>query len=174
MRAAYKVVHVCSTLNENSSVVRELLLIDICAVFSNMTAIVDLPGLVIHILDSVKPVPGPLGVLGVSCVTSVAGKPRANVEEAAICDGWYGSALTRAAKGVIPTVLVVIALVGERDLPSQPTIAVIVMTIRVGLGVPHGLCQGKILGPIRRGIWELVLGRQHCRHAPESLIVITQ
>lgn len=72
------------------------------------------------------------------------------------------------------TVLVAVSGIGWRDLPTDTAAAGAVVAIGTGLGVEDSLGQGQPTGPISGRVWELFLGRQHGRHAPESLVVVTQ
>lgn len=95
--------------------------------------------------------------LRISFVTSVGVQTRRDVEETALCD----------------RVLVIVAVVESKNLPSQTTTASLVVP-SCRLTVEHGLCKSK---PTRLVVWRIRiarLGRRHGRHAPESLIVITQ
>lgn len=70
----------------------------------------------------------------------------------------------------MPTVLIVVAVVGQRDLPPQPSVAGRVVPRRVGLGVEDGLCEGQPLRFVGRRIGKFQLGGGHGRHAPEALV----
>lgn len=72
------------------------------------------------------------------------------------------------------TVLVVITVVRERNLPSQTTVASFVVSIRVGLGVEDSLGQSQPAGLVGRRIGEVELSGKHGGHAPEALIIVSQ
>lgn len=72
------------------------------------------------------------------------------------------------------TVLVVISIVGEGNLPSKTAVACVVVSSRRSLGVEDSLSQCQPLGLVRWGIRELELSGQHCRHTPETLIIVSE
>jgi len=122
-----------------------------------VAAVVDVV-LVVDELHADHPVPGDVGPVRVGVVVGVAGQAGAQVEEAAVGDG----------------VLVVVAVVGQRDLPAQAAAALVVVAHRAGLRVEDGLGQRQPLRVLLLGVLEVDLGRQHGAHAPEGLVVVAQ
>lgn len=83
----YVIVHEGGALEENTSVVRKCGLVDVCAISPDMSAVVDMPVLVIDVLGPPEPIPGALGPVSVGAVVGVAGEASANIEEAPIRNG---------------------------------------------------------------------------------------
>lgn len=72
------------------------------------------------------------------------------------------------------TVLVVVAVVGERNLPSQATAARLIVSIGRGLRVEHGLGERQPLWLVLGRVRKADFGSQHGAHAPEALIVVAE
>lgn len=134
----------------------ELLLVDIGAVVLDVSAVEDVVVLV-DIAHAHAPVVRLLRPLRIRVVAGVAGKPRAQVEEDAVGNG----------------VLVVVSVVGQRDLPPQAAVAVLAVPPR-RLGVEHGLRQREPLRIFGGRVLEVILGGDHGRHPPEALVVVAQ
>jgi hypothetical protein len=79
----YIVVHVCCAEREDCHVVRELDLVDIGAIRSNVSTIINIP-LGIHQSNSLDPIPGLLGVLSIGIIVRVFGQSSADIEEASV------------------------------------------------------------------------------------------
>lgn len=73
----------CGTEQEDAVVVGELGFVDVGAVRTNMSTIVDVI-VIVHKADTSHPVPCLLGPVGVGLVVGVASQPCAQVEEAAV------------------------------------------------------------------------------------------
>jgi hypothetical protein len=114
--------------------------------------------LVVHKPDTYDPIVSLLCPVSIGIVLGVSGQSGAHVKEDAVRDG----------------ILVVVTDIGERDLPPQPASARLVVPVRGGLGVKHGLCQRQPLGVFLWGIRVLGLGGQHGGHAPETLVVVPE
>ncbi len=80
------VVHISSTQQPNSHVVRELDLVDVRAVVLNMGSIVDVV-ISIHQTHVLNPIPGLLRMLGIGGIVRVSRKSGTDVEEAAVRNG---------------------------------------------------------------------------------------
>ena len=80
----YMVVHESSALEEDARVIRELSLVDIGTVSSDMSTVINLISGRVKETDALNPVPGLLSPVGISLVTSVASKSGTQVEEASI------------------------------------------------------------------------------------------
>lgn len=63
-------------------------LVNVGAVVLDVAPVVDVPRLVVDVVDAPDPVPRLLGALGVGVVLGVAGEAGAEVEEASVGDGW--------------------------------------------------------------------------------------
>lgn len=122
-----------------------------------MRAVVDVV-VVVDEPDAPHPLPRLLGPVRVRLVVEVAGESRPQVEEAAVRDG----------------ILVVVAVIRERDLPAQAAAAGVVVAARVGLRVEDGLRQRQPLRLVGRRVREVLLRRLHRRHRPEGLVVVAQ
>lgn len=81
----YKVVHVGGSEQEDGIVVRELGLVDVCAVGPDVRTIVDIV-LCVHESDSGDPIPCLFGPVSISLVSCVPSQPSAEVEKAAVCN----------------------------------------------------------------------------------------
>lgn len=175
--SSYIVVHVCCAEGKHSVVVRKLLLVDDGAVVGDMGTIVDRVCLGVYVFNTLDPVPrllGPVGSpLGIRFVVGISGQSGSQIEETAVGDG-YLCQLQPLFQGSKLTVLVVVAVVGEGNLPPQSSTARVIMSTRGRLGVENGLCEGKPARLVVGGVGKPVLGRQHGRHAPESLVIISQ
>ena len=151
------VVHVGSTEQEDCVVIRELGTVYVGAVRLDVSAVKDVI-LVVHETDIADPIPSTLGPVSICAVVKVARKAGAKVEETAIGDA----------------VLVVIAVVSERDLPAEAATAAVVVACGVGLGIENGLGQCQPLRLIFWWIGEVLLGGLHRGHAPEALVIVAK
>ena len=153
----YHIIHEGSALHQNTGIVRKLCPEDIGTVVLNVAAIphVDLVVEKPHIFH---PVPRLNRVLGIRLVARISRQPSTQVEKDTIR---Y-------------RILIVISDVNTGDLPAHAATAHAIVPVRIHLGVPDRLCQRQPLWLIRGWVWEVDLGRQHGRHAPEPLVVIAQ
>lgn len=78
-------------MEENSGVVRELRLVDIGTVFSNMSTVVNLISIWVEEAHALNPIPRLLGPIGVCLVASITGKSGTQVEEATVSDTFFTS-----------------------------------------------------------------------------------
>ncbi len=154
LRKSYVVVHGGRSQQENASIVGPLHFVDVATIQRSVRTIIK-EVLLIHQTTGLRPIEGLLGPLCVAVVPSVQGETSAKVEEASIRDG----------------VLVVITSIEGEDLPSQATVAVLVVPSRC-LRVENPLGQLQPLGFVRWRIWELLLGSSHGCHPPKALIII--
>jgi hypothetical protein len=83
-RPTYIVIHESSALEEDARVVRELSLVDIGTVCSDMSTVINLIGVRVKEANALDPVPGLLSPVGISLVASVASKSGTQVKEASI------------------------------------------------------------------------------------------
>lgn len=85
----------------------------------------------VHESNSNHPVPSLLGPVGISLIARVSGQSGAQIEEAAVCNAWgmikIDTSLRRDRREGSHTVLVVITIIGKRNLPSQTTVARTIM-----------------------------------------------
>ena len=72
------------------------------------------------------------------------------------------------------TVLVVITVIRGRNLPSETSIASLVVSVGSCLGVEDSLGEGQPARSVRWRVGERELGSKHSRHAPETLIVVSE
>jgi hypothetical protein len=78
------VVHESSALEEDTRVIRELSLVDIGTVSSDMSTVINLISGRVKETDALHPVPGLLSPVGISLIASVASKSGTQVEEASV------------------------------------------------------------------------------------------
>ena len=93
MSVTYIVVHESSTLQEDAGIVRELGLVGVGAVGSNVSSVIDLVAIGIKEAHALHPLPRRLGPVGICGVASVTSKSSAEVEEAAV-----GNALNQVSR----------------------------------------------------------------------------
>jgi hypothetical protein len=149
------VPHYSSAIEEDSSVVTPLSVINLCAVDEAVTAVGDFVGLDVYQSDIGTPIPSLLSPLEVRLVLRERSKTSGNVKEAAIRD----------------RVLIVIAIVQRKNLPSQaPTTSILAPA--TSLQVEHALGKSQPLWLIRRRIRKASFGRHHGSECPEYLIVV--
>jgi len=149
------VVHVRQSCDIEAIVVRPLLVVCDGAVVGDIRAVIDLEsvGLIEHRIT--EPIPLLLCPIDESSVASVSGQFRSEKEETAV-------------RG---NVLVIVAVVEGKHLPSETTIALVVPAIR--LSIEYRLCH---CGPRRSVVaWrrEVEFCGVHCGEGPEDLIVVS-
>ena len=83
MDSAYVIIHVCGSKNVNAGFVRELNVIDICAVGFDVGPVVNVV-VGIHQTNVFDPTESLLGKLGVGSIVCISGKPSSQIEEATI------------------------------------------------------------------------------------------
>lgn len=96
MPVTYIVVHESSTLQVDTGVVRELGLVDIGAVGSDVSSVIDLVAGGIKEAHALYPLPRLLGPVGICGVASVTSESSAKVEEAAV-----GNALHQVSRAYL-------------------------------------------------------------------------
>lgn len=146
----YVIVHKRRAQQENTRVVGELDVVELCTIEIIVRPVIDVIFIINepHVRD---PVPGLLRPVAVRVVPRVACEARPEREEAPVRDG----------------VLVVVAVVEGEDLPLQAAAAG--GRVPAGsLGVEHGLCEGEPLGLVLGGVLEVCLGSGHGCEAPET------
>lgn len=111
----------------------------------------------VNVSNVLCPIVDCIGPGGIRIVARVPGQTGGKVEEDSLGDG----------------VLVVVAVVGQGDLPAQTTVAIIGAPSG-GLRVEDGLGQGQPLGFVGVGVLEIALGGEHGGHAPEALVIVSE
>lgn len=137
------VVHVSSTQQEDAIVVGKLSLVDVGAVSTDMRAIVDIV-VSVHEPNARNPVPGLLGPVSIGLVVGVASQPCTEVEEASVRNAWRVLVLITTVSLALRwlTVLVIVTVIRQGNLPAKTTIAGTIMSYGVCLCVEDGLSQG--------------------------------
>lgn len=149
------VVHVRQSSDIEAVVVRPLLVICNGTVVGDIRAVIDLEAVGLIEDRTTEPIPLFLCPVHKSSIASVSGQFRGEEEEPAV-------------RG---NVLVVVAIVESKHLPSETTGALVVPAVR--LSIEHRLCHSgprrSIVGRCR----EVELCGVHCRKSPEDLIVVS-
>ena len=149
------VVQVRQSCDIKAIVVRPLLIVCDSAVVGNIRAVVDLVAVKLEEYRIAEPIPLLLCPIHESAVAGVSSQLAGKKEEPAVCSN----------------VLVVVAVVEGKHLPSETTIALVVPAIR--LSIEYRLCH---CGPRRSVVaWrrEVEFCGVHCGEGPEDLIVVS-
>jgi hypothetical protein len=129
--------------------------IDLCTVDEAVTSVGDFVGLDIYQLNVRTPVPSLLGPLEVRLVFCERSKASGNIKESAIRD----------------RVLIVIAIVQRKNLPSQTSTASI-LAPAISLQVENTLGKSQPLWLVRRRVRKSSFSRHHGSESPEHLVVV--
>ena len=150
------VPHSGGTKKMNSSIVRPLNMVELCAIDLVIATVVEVV-VIAHQSNVMSPLEGLLGPLDVGLVSSVSSKTSSDVEEGAVGDG----------------VLVIVSVVEGEDLPSQTSATSRVVPTQ-SLTVEDGLGESEPLRLVCRRVGELELGGRHGSHTPEGLIIVSE
>ena len=143
-------------MDKDAGRVRKLRQVNVGAVLGGVAAVVNVE-FVVNVAHVDHPVPRLVGPRGVCSIVRVASQAGGRVEQDAVRDG----------------VLIVIAVIGWRDLPPKAATALAHVPAR-GLRVEDALRQHEPLRFVGRRVWERGLGGEHGRHAPEALVVVAE
>lgn len=149
------VVHVRQSCDVEAVIVRPLLIVCDGAIVGNIRAIVDLEPVRLVQHRTAEPIPLLLCPIDESSVASVSSQFRGEKEETAV-------------RG---NVLIVVAVVESKHLPSETTSTLVVPAGR--LSIKNRLCHGSPRRSIVRWSREVELCGVHCGKCPEDLIVVS-
>jgi len=149
------IIHVGQSSEIETIVVRPLLIVCDCAIVGYIRAVIDLESVLLEENRITEPIPLLLCPINKSAVTSVSSQLRSEEEETTVRSD----------------VLVVVAIVKSKHLPSETTIAVVVPA--VGLSVEHRLCHRSPGGSVVAWGREVELRSVHRGKGPEDLIVVS-